>query len=203
LAQYQYNYKHTTRVSFAPRTESINPFRLDRKAQRYLVGAQREVKSAGYRTIVSVNPVESVDVKCITVGTEDHLYLAGTSMVPTHNTYSGYTKRLEEVFSFGSVFTPAGHKVSFSSQNMRRGDSAGIAVEIEQERNAGVKTQNDIRIERWEMKPIDGGDQLDVPMNTAPQPPKPPGTPGGPPAAGAAVPAGPTPTPATPAPTTK
>ena len=93
-------------------------------------------------------------------------------------TYSGYTKRLEEVYSFGSVFTPAGHKVVYNPANMRRGDSAGIAAEIEQERAAGVKTPNDERIERWEMKPLPGGDNLQTGMNTfaAPAPPGEPGS---------------------------
>lgn len=40
----------------------------------------------GFRYIVSVVPHESVDVKCITVDSESHLFLAGKSMIPTHNT---------------------------------------------------------------------------------------------------------------------
>jgi HK97 family phage portal protein len=88
-------------------------------------------------------------------------------------TYSGYTKRIEEVYSFGSVFTPAGHKVIYNYNNLRRGDSAGIAAEIQQERTAGVKTQNDIRVERWEQKPLPGGDNLNQPINTVISPPPP------------------------------
>ncbi|MDQ3896581.1 MAG: replicative DNA helicase, partial [Actinomycetota bacterium] len=38
------------------------------------------------RAIVSIRPVRSVPVRCITVDSPDHLYLAGESMVPTHNT---------------------------------------------------------------------------------------------------------------------
>ena len=38
------------------------------------------------RAIVSIIPVPSVPVRCITVDSPDHLYLAGESMVPTHNT---------------------------------------------------------------------------------------------------------------------
>lgn len=36
--------------------------------------------------IVEVNKVDSVPVKCIQVDNEDHVYLAGNSMIPTHNT---------------------------------------------------------------------------------------------------------------------
>ena len=38
------------------------------------------------RSIVSIQPVPSVPVRCITVDSPDHLYLAGESMIPTHNT---------------------------------------------------------------------------------------------------------------------
>ena len=37
------------------------------------------------RYIVAVNPVPSRPVRCISVGNESHLYLAGTSFIPTHN----------------------------------------------------------------------------------------------------------------------
>lgn len=37
------------------------------------------------RAIVSVEPVESRPVRCITVDSPRHLYLAGESMIPTHN----------------------------------------------------------------------------------------------------------------------
>ncbi len=41
------------------------------------------------RFITSVEPVPSVPVRCIEVGSDSHLYLAGRSMVPTHNSTVG------------------------------------------------------------------------------------------------------------------
>lgn len=41
--------------------------------------------ATGSRSIVAVRSVPSVPVRCVTVDTADHLYLAGRSMVPTHN----------------------------------------------------------------------------------------------------------------------
>jgi replicative DNA helicase len=38
------------------------------------------------RSIVAICPVASVPVRCITVDSPRHLYLAGESMIPTHNT---------------------------------------------------------------------------------------------------------------------
>jgi replicative DNA helicase len=38
------------------------------------------------RAITAIRPVDSVPVRCITVDSSGHLYLAGESMIPTHNT---------------------------------------------------------------------------------------------------------------------
>ncbi len=40
---------------------------------------------AGTRHIVDVRPVASVPVRCVQVDSIDHMYLAGESMIPTHN----------------------------------------------------------------------------------------------------------------------
>ena len=41
------------------------------------------------RYVTAVRPIASVPVRCVQVGNEDHLYLAGRSMVPTHNSTLG------------------------------------------------------------------------------------------------------------------
>jgi replicative DNA helicase len=41
------------------------------------------------RSIVDVRPVASVPVRCVEVADADHLYLAGRSMIPTHNSTLG------------------------------------------------------------------------------------------------------------------
>lgn len=41
---------------------------------------------SGAREILTITGIESVPVKCIQVDNDDHMYLAGESMVPTHNT---------------------------------------------------------------------------------------------------------------------
>jgi replicative DNA helicase len=40
----------------------------------------------GRRAVTAIRPVRPVPVRCITVDSPDHLYLAGESMIPTHNT---------------------------------------------------------------------------------------------------------------------
>jgi replicative DNA helicase len=57
-------------------------FRLSRKLEK-----QRTTLRLGTlsRFIVDVRPVPSVPVRCLTVDSSDHLFLAGRSMIPTHN----------------------------------------------------------------------------------------------------------------------
>lgn len=58
-------------------------FRLKRKYDRLKERLSDRMK---YKSIVSISPVESVDCKCITIDSEDHLYCAGRSYSLTHNT---------------------------------------------------------------------------------------------------------------------
>lgn len=62
----------------------IRPFRLPYKAAR--VRYPGETARSRTRQIVSVEPIESVPVRCIGVDSPSHLFLAGEGMVPTHNT---------------------------------------------------------------------------------------------------------------------
>ncbi|MET7418028.1 replicative DNA helicase [Dactylosporangium sp. NPDC005555] len=80
------------RISASPVAYTLNfttiddVFRLGRKLSahqecRRSVGTSR----TGSRYIVDVRPVASVPVRCVQVDNDDHLYLAGRSMIPTHN----------------------------------------------------------------------------------------------------------------------
>ncbi|HJU01001.1 MAG TPA: DnaB-like helicase N-terminal domain-containing protein, partial [Actinomycetes bacterium] len=62
-------------------------FRLERK--RLLHKERRGSGRTGKRHITAVRPVPSVPVRCVEVDSADHLYLAGRSMVPTHNSTLG------------------------------------------------------------------------------------------------------------------
>ncbi|MFW0797150.1 replicative DNA helicase [Gordonia sp. CPCC 205515] len=42
-------------------------------------------RKAGVRRVVAIRPVETVPVRCVQVDNDDHMYLAGEAMVPTHN----------------------------------------------------------------------------------------------------------------------
>jgi hypothetical protein len=66
-------------------TTTLPVFRLKRKVERLPTLVRPTQK---YRYVVDVRPVPSVPVRCIVVDTPSHLFLAGPSMIPTHNSYA-------------------------------------------------------------------------------------------------------------------
>jgi replicative DNA helicase len=46
---------------------------------------RRSLSDVGQRYVVDVRPVASVPVRCVSVANGEHLFLAGQSMIPTHN----------------------------------------------------------------------------------------------------------------------
>ncbi|KAA9379322.1 replicative DNA helicase [Microbispora cellulosiformans] len=70
-------------INFTP-AEKV--FRLPRKADRQVAKAHASTR---VRYIVDVRPVPSVPVRCVEVDNADHMYLAGRSCVPTHNSTLG------------------------------------------------------------------------------------------------------------------
>src|SRR5690606_19466333 len=69
------------RRTFRPDTD-LNPFLLPRKAGRVRPPSRRL-----WKVIRSIEPTESVPVKCIEVSAEDHLFIAGDGWTVTHNTH--------------------------------------------------------------------------------------------------------------------
>ncbi|MDQ4105133.1 MAG: replicative DNA helicase [Actinomycetota bacterium] len=64
-------------------------FRLERKRMAHKERRRYSVVTSGARYIIDVRPVRSVPVRCVQVDNSDHLYLAGESMIPTHNSTLG------------------------------------------------------------------------------------------------------------------
>ncbi|WP_344778478.1 replicative DNA helicase [Nocardioides panacisoli] len=60
-------------------------FRLARKQALHKEERPPTTVRIGRRYITAVRPVHSVPVRCVQVDNDDHLYLAGRSMIPTHN----------------------------------------------------------------------------------------------------------------------
>lgn len=77
-------------------TPTLPVFRLSRKAEKLRFDRAQALRRLR-RYITSVEPIESVPMRCIAVDSPNHLYLAGRQMVPTHNT------------NFGAVFAEELH----------------------------------------------------------------------------------------------
>lgn len=76
---YILNFSTDDSVFYLPRKALMH------KARRAAVGTAR----CGSRFITAVRKIESVPVRCVEVANGDHMYLAGRSMVPTHNSTLG------------------------------------------------------------------------------------------------------------------
>lgn len=70
-------------------TTQDDVFRLNRKKLVHKERNARTPRMVGTRFITDVRPVASVPVRCVEVNSSDHLYLAGRSMIPTHNSTLG------------------------------------------------------------------------------------------------------------------
>jgi phage terminase large subunit-like protein len=70
------------RITFTP---YFPVFKLDRKLARQ----NKTPTKRTLRFITGVTPVDSVPVRCIAVDSPSHLFLAGRTMIPTHNTKAG------------------------------------------------------------------------------------------------------------------
>lgn len=76
----------TNSIIFTPYRDEFDVFRIERKVSRQLQTPSRtRGKSTKRRSIISIEEVDSVPVRCISVDNEDNLFLAGKGMIPTHN----------------------------------------------------------------------------------------------------------------------
>jgi replicative DNA helicase len=64
-------------------------FRLERRRLAHKQRRSGRETKTGYRYIVDVRPIASVPVRCVEVDNRSRLYLAGPTMVPTHNSTLG------------------------------------------------------------------------------------------------------------------
>jgi hypothetical protein len=113
-------------VSFSP---TMQVFRLPRKAERWRPDRQQQSRQRR-RFITAVEPMPSVLMRCISVDSPSHLFLAGRQMVPTHNTTTSGVM-VEEMVKAGlptCVVDPIG--VWFGLRSSADGKSPGLPVVI-------------------------------------------------------------------------
>ncbi len=69
-------------LTFSP---TADVFWLEMKREAHRVRRARTFERLSSRFITAVRPIRSVPVRCVQVDNADHMYLAGLSMIPTHN----------------------------------------------------------------------------------------------------------------------
>jgi hypothetical protein len=95
-------------------------FGLSRKKARQTGGGPTHWRRTKRFGIVSVTAVPSVPVKCIKVGNDSHLFLAGYSMIPTHNTMEMETIALAPKAPFvGAEGQFEGHEDKWNNANTK------------------------------------------------------------------------------------
>lgn len=102
------SFKNSLRITFTAFSNEIPVFRLQRKLDRMKKDAhQLRIQSTKKRSISSIEPVESMPVKCIAVDNADHLYLVGKSFIPTHN--CGKTAMITALLLWYMIFNTEFH----------------------------------------------------------------------------------------------
>jgi hypothetical protein len=127
-----------------------NPFALSRKANRVDLSHHRG--QSWRRLITSIEPTLTVPTQCITVDADDGCYLAGTQMVPTHNT------RREPLDSRGNAQTPYG-ETALQLAAYRHAEIAAVfrARRVEKYKRRYYLLSPDERAMAPKMPQVDGG----------------------------------------------
>ncbi|MDE2101442.1 MAG: hypothetical protein KGL39_29620 [Patescibacteria group bacterium] len=94
----------------------VKPFRLSRKAD-----ALNELGAQGlrlrHRMIVSIEPILPKPMRCISVDSPNHMYLAGEGMIPTHNTAAESQAMFWEMWRTGEPLI--GHYLAATLSDVR------------------------------------------------------------------------------------
>lgn len=111
------SHQDTWKVNFTMRAEhGFSPMLC---AKRGEVDNQHVTSMTQWHRIMSIEPVASVPVQCIEVDADDHLFLAGEGMVPTHNCHllkAGQQHFLYSVLEDGYIPYNNGAKYFFQNR---------------------------------------------------------------------------------------
>lgn len=106
-------------IVFTPFLENIAPFRLDYKNTKVKHNPTPPLDFA--RSIIKIEPTASVPCKCIVVDNPDHLFLVGTSLIPTHNSVVSSAFLLwYAIFNFDKTVLIASNKNSNAMEMVDR-----------------------------------------------------------------------------------
>lgn len=93
------------RITFTAHRDHVEVFRLTRKLDMQPYGGAQALRQRS-RTIVAVEPIEPVTVRCITVDSPNHLYCAGHQMQVTHNTTTANLGMARQIYKISCMRNP-------------------------------------------------------------------------------------------------
>ncbi len=115
------------RVQIRPSTRQ-NPFCMPRKASLVSETPRSQSARKSMRMITSIESVGKKPATCITVSAESALFLAGRSMVPTHNSRTGAHWVIEKAKVPGTRIALLGRTVADVRDVMVSGESGVLSV---------------------------------------------------------------------------
>jgi hypothetical protein len=124
------------KVTFTPDRQVFGIARKQRKLEPALDFQRRPPTHLRY--VVDIQRVESVPVRCITVDSDEHLFLAGRAFIPTHNCRDNFRARV----SLGPM-SPDGARMMWDSVHIGTGLPRGIPgrATLANEAGTGVEAQ--------------------------------------------------------------
>lgn len=137
-----YNYKGVKKqgsisytVNFVAKKDVFRISRKQTKHKEYMQPSQGLRNE--YRFIVDVKPVASVPMSCITVDSENHLYLVTDAFITTHNTtllnaLSGCIPEFERVITIEDniemTFNPKKDVISLEARKAAQGEKGAVTI---------------------------------------------------------------------------
>ncbi len=119
-------------------TTPLDVFRLPRKSQLNQAAARRNKFMTMYRYVAVIRPVASRPVRCITVDSESRLFLAGTALIPTHNSMAALSTSMLRAAVAGERTVIATESLGLQGQYLDK-DAPPVAAAVAAETGRHIK----------------------------------------------------------------
>lgn len=93
------------RITFTAHRDHVEVFRLRRKLEQQPFSGAQSLRQRS-RTIVAVEPIDPVPMRCITVDSPSRLYCAGRQMQVTHNTVTANLSMARQIYKISCMRNP-------------------------------------------------------------------------------------------------
>jgi len=126
------------RVTWRP---TVNPFRSPRKSAAFKTLGSQGIRNQ-HRMITGAERIDPVPMRCLTVDSQNHLFLVGAGMIPTHNTLAAANwlglQAAQDPGSYNFVVAPTYEDVRYTAFEGPTGLFSAIPPELILESNLTV-----------------------------------------------------------------